>query len=230
MADIKLTLKPGRYFAGVDIPFFVPNDSIRSAIADLGGTNIAITDREHVESACAATSEDFGHHHLICATDLQQPSQPARAFETSEEKDHTHTVNLSREQLTALHEGKTVNVRTSEAKNHTHSAALRKLLPFDPRKDPKYSDSWEEVVTADYHGPTKTIETPRRWKWLMVIAAPSSSTPGTTSDTPSILDIVTSSSRPKAVERSSSGALLVGLGVAAVAGVGVLLWRRARRG
>lgn len=152
MADIKLTLRPGRYFAGVDIPFFIPNAAIVDGVQELGGENVIITDRADAE------------------------------------------------------------------------------LSFDPRTDPKYSDAWEEVVTADYRGPTKTIETPRRWKWLMVIAAPSSSAPGTTSNTPGVLDIVTSSSAPKPVEGSSSSALLVALGVAAAAGVGLVLWRRRRRG
>ncbi len=152
--DIKLNLKPGRYFAGVDIPFIVPDSSIVDGVEELGGRGVTITKRAKAQ------------------------------------------------------------------------------LTFDPRKDPKYSDDWEEVVIADYPGPAKSIETPRRWKWLMVIKdpAPSSSTPGTTSNTPGVVDIVTSASTPEPVERKSgAGGAMVVLGVAAAAGVGVLLWKRRRR-
>lgn len=147
---VKLTLRPGQYFAGVDIPFFVPNGAIVDGVEELGGRNVTITDREDTQ------------------------------------------------------------------------------LPFDPRKDPKYSDSWEEVVTADYPGPTKTIETPRRWKWLMVIAKPAgSSAPSSSSPAPSSAP---SSSTPAPVPQRSSGGgtVLLVLGVAAAAVAGVALWRRRR--
>ena len=143
--SVKLTLRRGRYFAGVDIPFFVPNSAIVDGVEELGGQAVTITDREDAQ------------------------------------------------------------------------------LPFDPREDPKYSDSWEEVVTADYPGPTKTIDTPRRWKWLMVIAAPA-----TSSSAPSSAP---SSSTPAPVpEKRSSGAggVLLVLGVAAAAAAGVALWKRRR--
>lgn len=152
---VKVTLRRGRYFAGVDVPFFVPNSLIVEGVRELGGENVAITDRADA------------------------------------------------------------------------------VLPFDPAKvDPKYSDAWEEVVTADYDGPTKTIEEPRRWKWLVVVpssSAPSSSTPGSTANTPGVSDIVAGAAKPRPLERSSSGAgVAVVVGAAAAAGVGLLLWKRRR--
>lgn len=146
MATVKLTLRPGRYFAGVDIPFFVPNSAIRNGVEELGGRNVTITEREDVQ------------------------------------------------------------------------------LPFDPREDPKYSDSWEEVVTADYPGPTKTIDTPRRWKWLMVIAKPASSSAPSSSSLPS-----SPAPAPVPEHRSSGGAVLLVLGLGAAAAAGVALWKRRGR-
>jgi hypothetical protein len=96
-----LKLRKGRYFAGVDIPFVVPNAMIVSKLEELGGEGVRIESREDV----------------------------AVPFTT--------TLN-----------GQTIKV--------------------DPRKDPRYSDDWAEMVVVDYNGPDRTVDVPRKWKWLMV--------------------------------------------------------------
>lgn len=89
MANINL--EPGRFYAGVTIPFFIPNSMVVAKLESLGFTNITIHDR-----ADSAT------------------------------------------------------------------------LAINPRKDPKYSDSWEQWVEADYNGEAKPLEFERHWQWLMV--------------------------------------------------------------
>lgn len=50
-------------------------------------------------------------------------------------------------------------------------------LPVDPKKDPRYSDDWDEWIAARYDGPSKTVDVERLWSWVVRSNAPASSLP-----------------------------------------------------
>ncbi len=74
----------------------------------------------------ADSSVDAGHSHFVCvpAADLESPPADGATYETTNVAGHTHTIDLTMEQLASLADGESVSVETSLVNGHTHSVTL----------------------------------------------------------------------------------------------------------
>ncbi len=72
------------------------------------------------------TSVDAGHSHFVCvpAADLESPPAAGATYETTNVGGHTHTIDLTMQQLASLAEGESVSVETSLVNGHTHAVTL----------------------------------------------------------------------------------------------------------
>jgi hypothetical protein len=48
--------------------------------------------------------------------------------------------------------------------------------PVNPRTDPAYDDDWDEWVEAEYSGPSRPVDVTKRWAWLVMVPARTSTT------------------------------------------------------
>lgn len=81
---------------------------------------------DNCDGAGAQSSVDQGHSHTVCvaSSDLMNPPSSGARYTTSSAGGHTHEIELSAEQLTAIAGGSDVTVMTTVVDAHSHTFML----------------------------------------------------------------------------------------------------------